>query len=122
MGNKLKIAKRLYNIKICSRIHLLIFGTGKGGSSGLFIITEEKMKKLMAVIASVIGFLLIGWGVNLKMNNSVAISIIGGADGPTSVFIAGKIGDGMIGGIILGGVLFTGLAIIIIRNNKKKKR
>lgn len=80
------------------------------------------MKKLMAVIAAVIGFLLIGWGVNLKMNNSVAISIIGGADGPTSVFIAGKIGDGMIGGIILCGVIFTGLAIIIIRNNKKKKR
>ena len=80
------------------------------------------MKKIMAVIVAVIGFLLIGWGVNLKMNNSVAISIIGGADGPTSVFIAGKIGDGMIGGIILGGVIFTGLAIIFIRNNKKKKR
>ena len=80
------------------------------------------MKKLMVVISAVIGFLLIGWGVNLKMNNSVAISIIGSADGPTSVFIAGKIGNGMIGGIILGGVIFTGLAIIIIRNNKKKKR
>lgn len=79
------------------------------------------MKKLMVVISAVIGFLLIGWGVNLKMNNSVAISIIGGADGPTSVFIAGKIGDGMIGGIILGGVIFTGLAIIIIRNNTHRK-
>ncbi len=48
-----------------------------------------------------------------------SISIIGGADGPTSVFIAGKVGSlfwlGLIGAgiVIVGGILF-----LIFKNHK----
>lgn len=48
------------------------------------------MKKILGIIAGVVGIIFIIVGTALKMNNN-AISIIGGADGPTSVFVAAKL-------------------------------
>lgn len=52
------------------------------------------------------------------MNEKEAIAIIGGADGPTSIFIAGKIGAG---DIILGVLLVVavvGLAVWLWKRRK----
>ncbi len=34
-------------------------------------------------------------------NNETFVSVIGGADGPTSIFLAGKMGNGFMAGIII---------------------
>lgn len=46
------------------------------------------MKKILGIVAGVVGIISVIVGVALKMNNN-AIAIIGGVDGPTSVFVAG---------------------------------
>ena len=42
------------------------------------------MKKILGIVAGIVGIISVIVGVALKMNNN-AIAIIGGADGPTSV-------------------------------------
>lgn len=53
-----------------------------------------------------------------------AISIIGGADGPTSIFIAGKLGSGFgvmeIAGIVLLAAVIVAI-VVIIRKRKGRK-
>ncbi len=51
----------------------------------------------------------------------VSIGIIGGADGPTSIFLAGKIGTGTILGIILAAVITVGAAVASVVMFIKKK-
>lgn len=52
---------------------------------------------------------------------SVAISIIGGADGPTSIFLAGKVGAGFYWGtyLIWPLVILLGVGIVIYIRKKK---
>lgn len=45
-------------------------------------------------------------------NEAVSISIIGGADGPTSIFIAGKLGSGF--GVIIGAVVLSVVVIAVV--------
>ena len=49
-----------------------------------------KMKKVLNVVLAAIGAGLFGVGVTSMTKKAVAYSVIGRADGPTSVFIAGK--------------------------------
>lgn len=54
----------------------------------------------------VIGIVTASINLILKVREETSVSIIGGADGPSSVFVAGKIGNtpttiGIIGGVIL---------------------
>ena len=51
------------------------------------------MKKTMAIILGVIGLVLAGFSAVLKWKKQMSVSIIGGADGPTSIFLAGKVGN-----------------------------
>jgi Na+-transporting methylmalonyl-CoA/oxaloacetate decarboxylase beta subunit len=44
------------------------------------------MKKLATAILGVVGVGLFAFGLGVKVLENTAISIIGGADGPTSVF------------------------------------
>ena len=54
------------------------------------------MKKRLGIIAGILGIVLAVIGIVLKKEN-IAVSVIGGADGPTSIFIAGKLnGDNFI--------------------------
>ena len=78
------------------------------------------MKKFGAgmIALSIIIFIT---GVNMKINQRVSVGIIGGADGPTSVFIAGKVPEGL--GImgILCGILLLGIGLyLIFRKNRNK--
>ncbi len=49
-----------------------------------------------------------------------AFGIIGGADGPTSVFLAGKIGKGCIIGAVIAGMVLIGAGILLYKRFKRK--
>lgn len=67
------------------------------------------MKKILGIVA----------GVALKMNNN-AIAIIGGADGPTSVFVAGKLNSVLVSIVLIAiGVVMLIVAIIFYFLKKK---
>ena len=55
------------------------------------------------------------------MQRAVAVSIIGGADGPTSIFIAGKVGSSFQIVTFLLGIFIVLLVVGIIYFFKKKK-
>lgn len=48
-------------------------------------------KKLMPGLAVLLGLASLFYGIFTKVKGSAAIAIIGGADGPTSVFVVGKV-------------------------------
>ena len=61
------------------------------------------MKKRLGIIAGILGIVLAVIGIVLKQKENIAVSVIGGADGPTSIFIAGKLnGDNFIFMIVVG--------------------
>lgn len=78
------------------------------------------MKKVLAVIAGMLGVLLVSIGIITKAKKAVAISIIGGADGPTSIFLAGKVGNDFSIGMIVIGAILVGLTIICVLRKRKK--
>ena len=78
------------------------------------------MKKAITIIIAVLGIILAAIGIHWKTKAAVAISIIGGADGPTSVFIAGKVGDGLILGTIIVGIILAGIGFLVYRKISKK--
>lgn len=50
------------------------------------------MKKVLGLVGCCIGFLLLILGSVMKMKEHTTVCIIGGADGPTSIFLAGNLG------------------------------
>ena len=76
------------------------------------------MKKILGIGLSVIGIVAVIITVILKIKRQMSISIIGGADGPTSVFIAGKVGNTSAAvGVIVGIVLLV-IGIFMIRKKR----
>ncbi len=83
------------------------------------------MKKWIGGILGVIGAITLIWGIYTKIKRSISFSsaasigIIGAADGPTSIFLAGKLGSRYsIYGVICGAVLLMIGFIILIRKKK----
>lgn len=79
----------------------------------------EHMKKIAAGIVGAAGVILIALGIGMKWRGSSSIEIIGGADGPTSIFIAGKVGGGFSLGILFGGILALCAVLILLKKRKK---
>ena len=77
------------------------------------------MKKCGAILAGIIGIFLLIEGIVSKMKKAVAFSIIGGADGPTSIFLAGNLGADLSIEMIVTGVILVAIMIILLRKNKK---
>lgn len=77
------------------------------------------MKKCGVFLIGVIGVLLIIIGIVSKTKNAVSFSIIGGADGPTSVFVAGKTASDFSFGMIAIGIIFVAITIWGVRKIKK---
>lgn len=80
------------------------------------------MKRSLKALLTILGALsIIGviWSLNYSNRNSV--SIIGGADGPTSIFVAAKIGNSATVYIVPGLLFIIALIIcsILIYKNKK---
>ena len=73
------------------------------------------MKKL-GIGAMIVGMMVSMIDIGMKIKQRAAISIIGGADGPTSIFIAGQLGSGLgILGMILGIVLLIIGVLLILK-------
>ena len=81
-----------------------------------------KMKKVLTGVLAAVGAVIFGVGVTSMTKKAAAITIIGGADGPTSVFLAGKVGDGfwwlltVVGGLIIG--LSVALFALLVRKKQ----
>lgn len=71
------------------------------------------MKKIFEIVTCTIGFLLIIFGSVMKVKENTAVSIIGGADGPTSVFLAGKLNSNLSIFLILIGIILLATALVI---------
>ena len=57
-----------------------------------------------------------GWNNEVKENT--AVSIVGGADGPTAVFVAGKLNDNLTFILIVIGIVLLGVAVIAFFKRK----
>ena len=80
------------------------------------------MKKVIGITLSVIGIIMAAISLVFKVNEQISVtksvSVIGVADGPTSIFVAGKIGGTpAIIGIIVGIVLLA-IGIFIFARKK----
>lgn len=77
------------------------------------------MKKVTALLLCVFGVIVTVVSIILKVKKHMSVSIIGGADGPTSIFLAGKVGgDFALSGILIG-IVFIVLAVILLVWRKK---
>jgi oxaloacetate decarboxylase beta subunit len=73
------------------------------------------MKKIIGSILTILGMGITISSLIAKTKGQMAISIVGGADGPTSVFLAGKVGNGFLAGVIVGVVLFAVGIFMLVR-------
>lgn len=73
------------------------------------------MKKVIGVFLALTGIIIAAIGFLIKTRGQMSM-VIGGADGPTSIFLAGKIGKGsMIAEIVTGIVLLAAGILMILR-------
>ncbi|WP_044973471.1 hypothetical protein [Ruminococcus sp. HUN007] len=82
------------------------------------------MKKTAGIVLLSIGLIIALAGtVTLLSANATSgsgISIIGGADGPTAIFLAGKIGVPLLCAIIAG-IVLTVIGVFVLLKKKKSK-
>lgn len=80
------------------------------------------MKKIVGVIMLVLGVIATGIGtvslINIKSQAASSVSIIGGADGPTSIFIAGKVGSPLYAAIVVGVILLIAGLLLLLKKRK----
>lgn len=77
-----------------------------------------KVKKVLGIIMGILGLVLVIIEILLKMEESMSISVIGGADGPTSIFLVGRIGGNISILIIIVGVILMVIAGFILFKRK----
>ena len=77
------------------------------------------MKKRMGLAAGILCAIVLYFGIDAKMQEQHSIGIIGGADGPTAIFVAGKIGAVDI--IFAVAVIMALIAGIVWMIRRKKK-
>ena len=74
------------------------------------------MKKVFGIGNCMVGIVLVISGAVMKLKGQTAVTVIGGADGPTAVFVAGKLnGDFSI--MLIGIVLLAVAAIVYWKKN-----
>lgn len=76
------------------------------------------MKKILVIVAGIVGLIFVIIGAALKINNN-AISVIGGVDGPTSVFVATKLNSSSVSMFVVIGVILLVAAIFFYLKRKK---
>lgn len=64
-------------------------------------------------LTGILGMILCGAGIWMKKAGTFTYSIIGGGDGPTSVFVAGKIAGREVASVSTGMVIL-GVALVIV--------
>jgi oxaloacetate decarboxylase beta subunit len=75
------------------------------------------MRKIIGSILTILGTGITILSLIAKIKGQMAFSI-DGADGPTSVFLAGKVGGNFWAGIVVGVILFAiGIFAVTRKNN-----
>lgn len=80
------------------------------------------MKKVLTVALAAVGAGLFGIGVTSMTKKAVTYSVIGRADGPTSIFLAGKIGDSVWWTLMIAGGVIFGLSAALFAFLVRKKK
>lgn len=73
------------------------------------------MKKVIGIVVAVVGIILVAICPISMLKEGISVSAIGGVDGPTSVFVAGKVNDVY---LFLSGIVLLVIGFLI----GKKKR
>ena len=76
------------------------------------------MKKVFWIIPCIVGMLFVGFEGIMKVKENTAVSIIGGADGSTSIFVAGKLNGNLAFELIIIGIVLLGVAVIAFFKRK----
>ena len=76
------------------------------------------MKKVFGIGSCIIGMLLVISGAVMKLKGNTAVGVIGGADGPTSMFVAGKLNGDFSVMLILIGIVLLAIATMIYWKRK----
>lgn len=80
------------------------------------------MKKRVGIGIMIAGMILTAAAIAYKVKkhtSAVSISIIGGADGPTSIFLAGKIGSDFSLAVVVIGIVLLLAGLGIYFKNKR---
>lgn len=75
------------------------------------------MKKVIGVFLALTGIVMATVGLLIKIKGQMSM-VIGGADGPTSVFIAGKVGKGSMLAPIIAGIVLLAVGVLIVLRKK----
>ncbi|MDE6313371.1 MAG: hypothetical protein K2M46_07075 [Lachnospiraceae bacterium] len=78
------------------------------------------MKRINIAVLGVLSLVCFFAGVFWMKRGSIQFSVLGGEDGPTSVFFAGSLGNNMIAAAFMAGAVL--LAIILLLFRKKGKQ
>lgn len=76
---------------------------------------KESMKKMVGIIMGIFGIILSVVGIAVKLKESVSVSVIGGVDGPTSVFVAGRVNENAPAHLLLTGMILLVIGAIVFR-------
>jgi oxaloacetate decarboxylase beta subunit len=73
------------------------------------------MKKITAIFLTIIGSIIMILSLIVKVKEQI---IIDGSDGPTSIFLAGKVGSNLdLAGIIVGAVLLAAGIFMLVKSS-----
>jgi len=74
----------------------------------------------MGIGAAIVSVMIVIIGIILKAKENTAVSIIGGAEGPASIIVAGKVNEGLGSvGIVIGIIVcIIGMVIILEKKNR----
>lgn len=111
----------VYNIGIASGIFpLLIFlGVGAMTDFGALIANPKTLwlgaAAQFGIFATLFGAILLNYvpGISFTMADAASISIIGGADGPTAIFLTGKLSPDLLGAVAVAAYSYMALVPII---------
>jgi len=92
------------------------------GNMLIFCVGINLMFKTGLRVANMLPSLIIVlvYGIFAYHKSAVAVSIIGGADGPTSIFVAGRMAEVVYAGIAMLLIIIIGVIIIIAKKKQSK--
>ena len=76
------------------------------------------MKKILGIILAMTGIVMAISGLIFQVKGQISASAIGGADGPTSIFLAGKFGGAWAVVGILAGIMLLAVGAVMIARKK----
>lgn len=111
----------IYNIGIGSGVFPLLIFLGVGAMTDFgALIANPRMLLLGAaaqfgIFGTLFGAIALNWipGFEFSMKDAAAIAIIGGADGPTAIFLASKLAPELLGAIAVAAYSYMALVPII---------